>query len=251
MGCHPDRKRISRSHQQARGYSSSNSKGKMNNLVSYIAAIFLVPWTHLAAAAQTSSSVAQAAKQYELIKQALGTGPTASPSDIDDQQRPGLRRYLMLPCGSWYKEEYYLANIETDELTSFLVILASDELRWSRNFRYWGFPESIWGPLLRKYEMDNLQDLERTPSAAKFGERGEVLRRSEATLSALAKVLNAHRKKRSSLPMVKVDLDANEYCAAAVKARLEVTVQTDPRGGQIMFIPLFFLQPLQGAGSRS
>jgi hypothetical protein len=119
-----------------------------------------------------------------------------------------------------------------------LVWIAIDVTDAARALSALRYPGSVWEPVVSEFERTVLAAAIQARSQgqrqlAKFDET--YLDRQSAFLTRLAERLQAHQRNESSLPKVIYE----PGCGAG---EIQVKIVTDPRGGQVLFIPTFFYE---------
>jgi hypothetical protein len=113
---------------------------------------------------------------------------------------------------------------EHDKLTVAIADLAFKVVLWSETLQRLGYPASVWQESLSRYESEELRRLD--------SERDS---RDKAFLEKLVALLDAYRSDHPALPEVTVGGE----CGAD---EVEVSIVTQPNGGQVLFTPSFFYE---------
>jgi hypothetical protein len=125
--------------------------------------------------------------------------------------------------------EYLGMGVTDDDTTGSYANLAFDTVVWSNNLKKMTYPAAVWQPPLTAYEAEELKLIAETPLEA-MNDWGE---RRTKFLKSLAEKLAAYRAGKPKLRKIVVE----GGCGAG---EVNVTIATEPKGGQVLFIPTFF-----------
>jgi hypothetical protein len=118
---------------------------------------------------------------------------------------------------------------EHDKLTVAIADLAHSVVLWSETLKRLGYPASVWQEPLSRYESEGLRHLARPLTDP------ERDYRDRAFLKKLVALLDAYRSDHPALPEVVIVGE----CGAG---EVEVTIITQPSGGQVLFTPSFYYE---------
>lgn len=118
---------------------------------------------------------------------------------------------------------------DDSEPIGWLANLASTVVLWRSDLRKIGYPESVWRPVLIEFEDAAVPQLVRPG-----GLPANYDAFSEKQYKRIAAALNKHR--RESNPALAEIVIVGE-CGAG---EIGIKVATEPRNGQVLFIPVFF-----------
>jgi hypothetical protein len=184
------------------------------------------------AGAQTSSSLMSSDPrgQYLAIKQAM--------QQMYNRSGPEIRSTLTLhddPRG--YDLNHcvdgsdFLGWSGVDALTTHFANLAFDTVIWRNNLAKIGYPAEIVDPLLSEYETARLAGALRSPPET----RNQQDTANDRFLERFRARLADYRRSKPSLTPIIVE----GGCGAG---EVSVSIATEPRGAQVMFIPTFFYE---------
>jgi hypothetical protein len=143
--------------------------------------------------------------------------------------------YVIDPCGTvanhllWTKRRY-----EDEKTFRRLGDIAVNVFEWTHTLSTLKYPRRLWEPLVSQYESEQLSLLIE-PEAGEQEDPRNYIQSSYAFVDDLVRRLAEHRKSNPSL----VRVVARGGCGAG---EVVVTIATDPRGGQVLFIPTFFYE---------
>jgi hypothetical protein len=127
--------------------------------------------------------------------------------------------------------DYLGEGVENERATAGFANVAFDDVVWSNNLTKLGYPANLWSDLLAAYEA---KEVDLIISADEKAADAWTERRSEF-LNGLRKPLDAFRRTKRGLRPVVVE----GGCGAG---EMSVTIETEPKGGQVLFIPTFFYE---------
>lgn len=147
---------------------------------------------------------------------------------------PGIRGILS-PKGNY---DLYHCSTGADYLgastepgMSGFADIAFDNVVWTNNLKKLNYPAKLWQQPLAEYEEKEIARVIATPNEAVEG----WSERREKVLNALRDKIDAYRKTKSALRKVVVE----GGCGAG---EMSVNIATEPKGGQVLFIPTFFYE---------
>jgi hypothetical protein len=147
--------------------------------------------------------------------------------------------YYLNQCGDLRAKQHLMRTkrpYEDKDLFESLGGLASNVLTWTSDLTGLRYPRHIWEPLVAKFESEYLAgaigNYGRGRNEAKKPKGGQD---TFEFIQELERRLAAHRKSNPSL----VKVIAIDGCG---DGEVVVKIVTDPRGGQVLFIPTFFYE---------
>ncbi len=127
--------------------------------------------------------------------------------------------------------EYLGKSTDDDDTTISYANIAFDIIVWANNLKKLSYPASLWQGPIAGYEAGETKLVAESP----LDSWTEWTERRTAFVRALAVSLEAHRKTKPSLRKV-ISMGG---CGAG---EVNVTIATEPKGGQVLFIPTFFYE---------
>lgn len=190
-----------------------------------LAVIALVFATLCSAAAQPAASPA-GASQYAAIKTVM-----QRLYDKGDREIKGLLGkgdYDLYHCSTGSE---YLGNAAGDDALGSLANVAFDVVIWTNNLKRLNYPAALWQAPITQYEASEIALVQKGAADAAT----EWTDRRGKFLNALSARLAEHRAKKPSLRKVVVE----GGCGAG---EVSVSIATEPKGAQVLFIPTFFYE---------
>ena len=133
--------------------------------------------------------------------------------------------------------DYLGEGAEKERGTAGFANIAFDNVVWTNNLTKLGYPARLWQELVAAYEAKEIELVIAAPAQAAKEEQAmnESTARRDAFLAALRKPLDAYRRTKPALRPVVVE----GGCGAG---DMSVSIVTEPKGGQVLFIPTFFYE---------
>jgi hypothetical protein len=166
------------------------------------------------------------ATQYAAIKTVMQR--LYDKGDRDTKAILGKGDYDLYHCTNG--AEYLGAGTGEDTLASYANI-AFDAVVWSNNLKRLNYPAALWQAPIAQYEAQEIALVQKAPDEAVT----EWADRRGKFLNELSGRLADHRAKNRALRKVVVE----GGCGAG---EVSVTIATEPKGAQVLFIPTFFYE---------
>jgi hypothetical protein len=163
-------------------------------------------------------------EQYLLIKRTLSKPGYLASIEIEDNT------FDLGTCFTVFDP----LDLPDDDPTEGLYVLAIFVIRLRTALTEFGYPKSVWAPMLIQFEKEQLAIL-----SSKRGYRANVDAASSHLFAfdgKMVRKLNNYRKRKARhLP----EADGVDGCGAG---DLAINVSTDPADGRVIFIPVFFYE---------